>query len=441
MPSIGSSSIDPSKHLKSFLEGCPTNAMQIISFRLIIAAIWTVASLGASQGLQARAGAAGATFPPGVTMVEVPFHLVRNAIVVPVRINGAGPFQFVLDTGAGSALLDDPEAAATVSWTIAGHTTVMGAGAGASHRLRLATDVTYDLGGIVLPPARLAIPEAGGQRLMPGSEWQGVFGHHVFSHLVVEIDWRRERLRLHQPDQYTTPPDAQAVPLRRRGGHIFVPASLRTAEPSTIDAEAQVELVVDTGANHALALTPSPRLLPARRIADTVLGFGLNGPIRGALGRIRSLRLAGFTLSNVLTSFPTPALARTIAMGSDGNLGAEILRRFETTFDYSRQRLLLRATDALAEPFAASTCGIYLRPWLNDDGTASVVDIVAHSPSAEAGIEVGDLILAVDGVLVSTLGLQGVREHFEGRPGTRLDVTTRRGDVTRTVSMTLTDLL
>src|ERR1700760_215094 len=41
-------------------------------------------------------------------VVTIPFELVRNLIVVKLKINNHGPYNFVLDTGVGYMLITEP---------------------------------------------------------------------------------------------------------------------------------------------------------------------------------------------------------------------------------------------------------------------------------------------------------------------------------------------
>src|SRR3546814_11117379 len=40
--------------------------------------------------------------------LKIPFRLERNLIVVPVYINGHGPFNFILDTGVSILIITNP---------------------------------------------------------------------------------------------------------------------------------------------------------------------------------------------------------------------------------------------------------------------------------------------------------------------------------------------
>jgi predicted aspartyl protease len=76
-----------------------------------IAALWIAASaLFTFSGCEVDAGPAAVTVPADSAAGEVGFQLTGPggaAMLVPVHINGEGPFDFVLDTGATLMCLDE----------------------------------------------------------------------------------------------------------------------------------------------------------------------------------------------------------------------------------------------------------------------------------------------------------------------------------------------
>lgn len=84
--------------------------------------------------------------------------------------------------------------------------------------------------------------------------------------------------------------------------------------------------------------------------------------------------------------------------------------------------LVLRG-ERVAFPDSASPQGLYLD---RRDGSAVVVATVAGSPADSAGVEAGDLLLAVDSIPVDALHLDRGMRLLEGEPGTRTTLRLRR---------------
>jgi Aspartyl protease len=84
---------------------------------------------------------------PKQTVIEVPFELIRGEIVVPVTVNGAGPFWMLLDTGVDPSVVE-LGTAKSIGLKIAanGH---QGDGGGTSRNLAYETSLPIvQLGGL-----------------------------------------------------------------------------------------------------------------------------------------------------------------------------------------------------------------------------------------------------------------------------------------------------
>ncbi|MDB5145612.1 MAG: peptide-binding protein, partial [Mucilaginibacter sp.] len=51
----------------------------------------------------------------GEKSVRLPFRLVRNLVIIKLKINDRGPFNFVLDTGVGLMIITDPKMVDSIS--------------------------------------------------------------------------------------------------------------------------------------------------------------------------------------------------------------------------------------------------------------------------------------------------------------------------------------
>src|SRR3954467_2747334 len=118
----------------------------------------------------------------GATSTTVDFELAGGAqplILLPVKVNGAGPFQFILDTGASIAILS-PELAKQLNVEPTG--TREGQTAGGKVTASLGRVQSLDLGGALLQEADIAIVELGHIAKTVGAQIDGDLGYNFFKH-------------------------------------------------------------------------------------------------------------------------------------------------------------------------------------------------------------------------------------------------------------------
>jgi S1-C subfamily serine protease len=121
-----------------------------------------------------------------------------------------------------------------------------------------------------------------------------------------------------------------------------------------------------------------------------------------------------------------------------GNIGGGVLKRFVVTFDYGHQVMYLKP---LPQPVA--DVGSFDRSgmWINAvDQGMQVMDVTANGPAQEAGIRVGDVITQVDGKPATSIPVYELRRQWrDGKPGTVVKLTLKRGPGTRAAAITLRD--
>ena len=367
------------------------------------------------------------TFPEGKDVVEIPFELVRDKILIPVRVNGSEPMSFVLDTGAPIAVFMDSKLASTLDLNIVGEARVGGVGEGEASTVPIAGDVTFELAGIEITGATMAIGVAEGK--LPDLGWFGVIGRPVFDNLVVDFDFSNKILRLYPPDKFTYSGNGSELPLTiAHGSFPYVSTEV------SIDGGAAVPatMVIDTGAGHALSLSVENHddLDRPEKTVASVIGWGANGVIRGHTGRVTSLKLGDYILSDVVTGFPDPSgmhmLAGAGQVERHGLLGAKVLKRFRVIFDYTNTRLILEPNTAFETPFTFNTTGLVPAPWTPGAAFIEVADVIASSPAQRAGIEIGDRVTAINGKPLSGISVDGIDELLEQAPGSKMTLTIRR---------------
>jgi C-terminal processing protease CtpA/Prc len=121
-----------------------------------------------------------------------------------------------------------------------------------------------------------------------------------------------------------------------------------------------------------------------------------------------------------------------------GNIGAGVLKRFNVTFDYERQQVILEKNANFDHRDEYDKSGLWLHLV---DGAWEVIEAAPGSPAAAAGLRAGDRILKVGGQTPADLSLSDLRQKLRESPvGTEISLTVQSGGETRIVPLILREL-
>ncbi len=366
----------------------------------------------------------------------LPLQVQRNLPVVQVRLNGAGPYNFLLDTGVAASLLTSTAVADSLHLTHGQDYRVVGAGGQATGLLAYqAPGVRVSLGRpgheAVAPAMDLLVLAGDSLNLAGyvGLPVHGILGSELFRSFEVAFGGSStEMLILTAPAAYRSPRGRrwEAVPLAIEGSKAYLTAAVCQAGDT---AARPLKLVLDTGASHALSLetTSDPALrLPAAHL-PAELGRGLSGLVRGSLGRVAAVQLGRYRLSAVLTSFPDAAdVHLRTEVPRNGNLGYELLRRFRVIIDYPHRCLWLRPGISFREPFEHDMAGFELLALGPALRRYQVVRVAQGSPADAAGMVPGEELLFVGMAPVGVLSLTQVSRLLRNADGVVLHLILRR---------------
>jgi hypothetical protein len=363
--------------------------------------------------------------------VTLPFTLVNNHVIVQATVQGKA-VRLIVDTGMpmDGLMLYRNDTVASMKLPIQPgmKARIAGAGEGGGVDADIADGLVADLGDLRLTRARaIVVPP------LPGlaDYHDGVIGASLFNNFVVAIDYGARRLTLHDPKAWEPPPQAKTVPFTLEHNAPFVDIALLDAAGRRIPAT----VVVDLGAGHSISLnlgTVEGLALPDRAVR-AIVGFGVSGRLPGQVGRIAGLEIGGLTLRDVVATFPDPEVQRPGgAEYRGGNLGNQILQRFDVAFDYRNKRMTLVPNASFDRPFEWDMSGLWLQPAGRE---LRVGFVVRDSPAGRAGVLVGDVLTTMNGRDVAPADLPGLREKLR-QPGEKVDLTVLRDG--KPVSLTLT---
>jgi Aspartyl protease len=255
---------------------------------------------------------------PG-NVASVPFHVGNgHQIILPVSVNHAGPYNFLLDTGMQITMIDQSLAVALHLET---QGTAVVAGAGSSQSASLARLDLLEAGSHAVPNTKVLVYDL--QKL----HIQGILGEDFLEHFDMLIDNVHGLVCLDDSAAMRVDvrgPHTDLLTSAERGGSL-VP-NLMIVEARLSDATRPVRLMLDSGTNGAILYNTSEYLAPPQK--GHIEGTGVDGRqlIFSALPpqdvKIGSLKLSGVTF----VSLPgTQKDAR--AKGFDGNLTLGLFRR------------------------------------------------------------------------------------------------------------------
>jgi hypothetical protein len=343
--------------------------------------------------------------PPG-GKASVPFQLVNNHVIVSARIDGRGPYPFLVDTGGHNILT--PVTAKALGIGSEGHATSGGSGESTT------------INGY----ARVSSIEVGGARMgagvaltldfspadVEGLVLGGMLGSEFLERYVVEFDYGRKVLTFIDPSHFTAPDRRRAGTPLAMDFYDHMPQVTGTFEgkPAVFN--------LDTGSRADVSITApfadrgGLRDLYPQGITITD-GWGSGGPARSFVVRARRMTLGSVEVPGAIAGLSVAKRGVMADENFDGNVGSGLLKRFVVTFDYGGNQVYLRRL-----PHPDEDTGRFDRTgmWLNLAwGGMRVMDVAAGSPAAAAGLKTGDLLTAIDGIPVATRTLSDARRQLK----------------------------
>ena len=274
-----------------------------------------------------------------LSSAKVKFRLAGGAqplILLPVQVNGRGPFDFILDTGAGTSLLSS-DLAKQLDVKVIG--SKEGHSAGEKVSVSLAKIDFLAVGGIKLSDVDVGIVDLATIGKTIGAKIDGDLGYNFLKHFRVSIDYRDCEIRLDDPKR---------VESFSRSAKTEIP--IRLASPAKplilVDVHANgrgpFQFAIDTGTSTTAI---APELAKQLGVESSPVGPGTTGgaSVDFSAGSLPSFQLGGAKIDNmavVVADFFT-MLNAAIGAKLDGIVGYNFLRNYKVVIDYPGEALTL----------------------------------------------------------------------------------------------------
>lgn len=374
----------------------------------------------------------------GRKKASVNFISVKNLIVIPVSINGKGPYNFLLDTGVAQMIITDTTFLKDLDPTYFKNVQIQGYGFGKEIEAVLTRDISARIGRASIDRIFTAIFKEDVFDLSSylGIRISGIIGYQFFNSFVVKVNYFTKKITFYDPLTLVKKKGTK-IPLRIINAKPYMDAEI------TMDSaqKVSVELLIDNGSSHPLMLESmnnQPFPLPPVTIPAN-LGVGINGQISGHMGRISALNIGDFTFNNVLSGFPEYKQERTNLEGSlrNGSLGAEVLRHFLVTFDYPGEAMYLKQTNNFKKRFEHDMSGMEIYVHSNPTERYYISRVETGSPAEEVGLQENDEIIAINFRAAQSYSLNDLNELLMEQDGKQILIEIMRKEQRRIVLLKL----
>ncbi len=347
-----------------------------------------------------------ATVPP------ISFNFENSHIIFPLSLNGRDSVLFLLDTGADEEVINEQHLA-EFGLQPYGSTTTMGGGNTAAWSF--ARGATFRLPGVEIRDQHVTILDESGLERALGMKLGGILGYEFISRFVVEIDYEKCLLILHDPKTWTYSGSGYTVPVTFDNGIPFTNATISVPTKSAIPAF----LILDFGAAETMTLTS-----PFVRANDLIRLAGTNATVNklaglenqffaqnNVRGRIDQLAIGDLIVKSFPANFSVNTRGAYASTNFSGTVGEGIYRRYHVFLDYARERVIFEATPESDKPYPGRrTYGLTVLASGADLRTYTVTAVRGDSPAEKDGFLKGDVITALDGKPVAQFTLGGLRE-------------------------------
>jgi hypothetical protein len=352
-------------------------------------------------------------------------------VIVEAKLNGQGPFAFILDTGGHDIVT--PEVAALLHLKPVGAGASGGSGEG-TMPLQFAQIDRLEIGGATLRnqsftviPLPVDTTERGARQPLAG-----ILGLELFERFAIRLDYGKKSLSLQSLSGYKYEGMGTAVPIFFSDDQPLFDAKI---------ANVPGQIALDTGNSGTLIVqgvwADGHALQRQMMSGFPSLGYGMGGASQSWSSRV-DFEVAGTLFRGVIAHYSKDQKGAFSSRTEAGNVGNDILAGFTLEFDYAHGEVWFEAAPGHA-PRVFDRAGL---SFFKEDADAFKVSAVAAgTPAAEAGLRTDDAITAVDGKPASQVSGWDLRRSMRAPPGTKVTLALIRNGQPLTVVVILRELL
>jgi hypothetical protein len=267
--------------------------------------------------------------------------------------------------------------------------------------------------------SQVACADLKGFAQVMGREVSGVLGMDVLKKHILRIDFDEGRIALLDNEQGDRQMWGLEFPIT------YNPMKMPQIR-LVVDGQLEQDFIVDTGCETSGALTKdSFRLVVAK---------GHLKPVDTSMAAFAGVVESGQVRVDRVTAGPFEYHGLIFSEAKGSLLGLGFLSRHVVTFDFPHDRLYLKRAKGFDTPDEAGMCGVSI---VRSEGRTVVSEVYKNEAAAKAGIQVGDVILKLNGQDVNAYERWEIRDLMRSGHGKEITITIQRGDEMKDVKVVL----
>ncbi|WP_334056484.1 retroviral-like aspartic protease family protein [Alteromonas sp. S005] len=328
-----------------------------------------------------------------ITRTVVPFTMLNDHILVNVTVNKTMPLTFVLDSGAAATVLTETNKTNALKLPTNKPIAIGGSGGGKTPTAYIVHDTHIQLGDFSISDLSVIYAPTSAMpfRSVDETYFDGVLGADFFNCCLVEINQDAKVLIITKPDDSSREhygiEQWQEIAMTVKSNTPYFTTTLHDGKSSKT-----VKLMLDTGSTGTLSLFAQNErfALPDKTFAAT--STGIKGDSANLVGSLSHFSFGDVTFEHLPTYFRFEG--SNSQDGSDGVLGNQVLKRFNTVFDFSEERMWYQPSKRFSSFIGADRSGLRLLP--HSQG-AIVLDVAKDTGAYAAKILVNSIITDFEG--------------------------------------------
>jgi hypothetical protein len=350
--------------------------------------------------------------PPSKKLTSFPFQLLSGGvIIVKAKLNNyPDSLNFILDTGSGGISLDSMTVDKYKIPVVPSEKKIKGIGG--VKKVSFLNDATLYFPGLVVDRLNFHVNDYEILTNVYGIKIDGIIGYSFFIRYIVHINYDNTIITVHTTGEYKYP----------RGGYMLNPifTAIPIQQTQFKDSrELMQRFYFDTGAGLNFLISESyardSAVLHRKRKPPVITqAEGLGGKMVMRYTVVKWVKVGPYKFRKVPTHvFEDPFNVTNYPL-LGGLLGNDLLRRFNTTFNYVKQELHIVPNSQFKDFFDYAYTGLAM---YYVDGEILIDEVAPGSPAEKAGFKKNDYVLAINNDFSKSIQsyrvkLQSVREKL-----------------------------